>query len=135
MLENRISLLERAGVRDTAALTVLLPALADSARVVSSPFSPDVTERFLPGIAYSSLCAQRIQEDRGGVTIFAPLLYADWRTNVYARDMHERNLTLLRQYPDRPVYLLRPRSNETGASVDLYPLRRDSLLAVWERGE
>ena len=135
VLENRISLLERAGVRDTAALTALLPALADSARVVSSPFSPDATERFLPGIAYSSLCAQRIQEDRGGVTIFAPLLYADWRTNVYARDMHERNLTLLRQYPDRPVYLLRPRSNETGASVDLYPLRRDSLLAVWERGE
>ena len=135
VLERRISELERAGVRDTAALTALIPALSDSARVVSSPFSPDATERFLPRSVYSPLCAQRIQEDRGGVTIFAPLLYAEWGTNVYARDMHERNLTLLRRYPTRAVYLLRPRSNETGASVDLYPLRRDSLLAVWDHGE
>jgi hypothetical protein len=135
VLEHRVGVLERAGVRDTAALTALLPTLADSARVVSSPFSPDVTERYLPGTVYSPLCAQRIQEDRDGVTILAPLLYADWGTNVYARDMHERNLTLVRQYPDRSVYLLRPRTNATGASVDLYPLRRDSLLTVWAHSE
>ena len=135
LLEHRIGALERGGVRDTTALAALLPALADSARVVPSPFSPDVTERYLPGTGYSPLCAQRIQEDRNGVTILAPLLYANWGSNVYARDMHDRNLTLLRRHPDRAVFLLRPRTNQTGAPVELYPLRRDSLIAVWTRGE
>ena len=135
LLEHRIGALERAGIRDTTALAALLPALADSARVVKSPFSPDVTERYLPGTVYSPLCAQRIQEDRSGVTILAPLLYADWGSNVYARDMHARNLTLLRGHPQRAVFLLRPRTNQTGAPVELHPLRRDSLIAVWARGE
>src|SRR5687767_8501824 len=114
-LEERIGALERAGVRDTAALAALLPALADSARVVKSPFSPDITERYLPGSVYSSRCAQRIQEDRAGFTLLAPLLASEWGSNVYARDMHERNVTLVQRYPDRAVYLLRPLTNALGA--------------------
>ena len=66
-----------------------------------------------------------------GFTLLAPLLYADWGTNVYARDMHERNLALVRRYPNRPVYLLRPPTNAIGALPELYPLRRDSLEAAW----
>lgn len=130
-LEQRIGALENEGVRDSAALSALMPLLADSAQTVKSPFSLDVTERYLPGTAYTPTCAQRIAEDRLGFTLLAPLLYADWGTNVYARDMHARNLALVRRYPGRSIYLLRPPSNATGALPQLYPLRRDSLQAVW----
>ena len=98
---------------------------------MKSPFSPDVTERYLPGAVYTPQCVERISEDRLGFTLLAPLLYRDWGTNVYARDMHGRNLALLRRYPDRRVFLLRPLSGETGAPLQLYPLRQDSLLAAW----
>ena len=108
-----------------------MPLLADSARVVKSPFSLDVTERYLPGSVYTPECVQRLAEDQTAFTLLAPLLYADWGTNVYARDMHARNLALLRRYPDRPLYLLRPPTNAIGALPELYPLRRDSLQVAW----
>ena len=130
-LERRISEVERSPARDTAAFRMLSPLLADSARVIESPFSRDVTERYLPGSVYSPTCVQRIGEDRLGFTLLAPLLYRDWGTNVYARDMHARNRALLQQYPNRQVYLMRPTSGETGAPLRLYPLRQDSLLAAW----
>jgi hypothetical protein len=131
LLEQRVTTLERDRVRDTLALSALLPLLADSARVVKSPFSLDVTERYLPGTAYSPTCVTRIAEDRAGFTLLAPLLFVDWGSNVYARDMQERNLALLRRYPMRAVYLLRPPTNDVGVLPQLYPLRRDSLLTVW----
>jgi hypothetical protein len=134
-LERRVSEIERGTARDTVAFRMLAPLLADSARVVKSPFSPDVTERYLPGSTYADVCAQRINDDRVGFGLLAPLLYRDWGTNVYARDMHDRNRSLLRRYADRPVYLLRPASNEIGASLRLFPLRRDSLVAVWGETE
>ena len=135
VLEHRIGALERGGVRDTAAFLALVPTLVDSARVVKSPFSPDMTERYLPGSVYSALCVQRIEEDRLGFTLLAPLLIANWGSNVYARDMHERNLVLMRQYSPRPMYLMRPETNDVGARVRLYALRRDSVLAAWTRPE
>ena len=130
-LEQRIGTLEHLGVRGTAALSALLPLLTDSARVVKSPLSPDVTERFLPGTTYTPTCVARLSDDRLGFTLLAPLLYADWGSNVYARDMHERNAALVRRYPNRPLYLLRPPSNVTGALPELHPLRRDSVQAAW----
>ena len=131
MLDHRITMVEQAGVRDTAAVSALMPLLVDSARVEKSPFSLDVTERYLPGSVYTPECVQRIAEDRAGFTLLAPLLYADWGTNVYARDMHARNLALVRRYPNRAVYLLRPPTNAIGALPELYPLRRDSLQVAW----
>ena len=131
VLEQRLSALERAGTRDTAALAALLPVLNDSARTVKSPYSLNVTERYLPGAVYTPTCIQRLAEDQAGFTLLAPLLYRDWGTNVYARDMHERNMALVRRYPNRPVYLLRPSTNATGVMPELYPLRRDSLHAAW----
>jgi hypothetical protein len=130
-LEQRIGALERGAVRDTAAFTALVPLLADSSRTVKSPFSLDVTERYLPGSAYAPVCVKRIAEDRLGFTLLAPLLYADWGSNLYARDMHDRNLALMRRYPDRPVYLLRPPTNDVGAALQLFPLSRDSVRAAW----
>jgi len=131
VLEQRLTALEQAGVHDSAALSALLPLLADSARAVKSPFSADVTERYVPGTEYTPTCMERLSEDRLGFTLLAPLLYADWGRNVYARDMHARNVALIRRYPNRPVYLLRPPSNATGAVPELYPLRRDSLQSAW----
>ena len=130
-LEQRIADIERSRLRDTAAFTLLSPLLVDSARVVKSPFSPDVTERFLPGSAYPPICVQRIAEDRSGFTLLAPLLYRDWGTNIYARDMHARNLALVRRHPDRRVFLLRPINGDTNAPLELYPLRQDSLVVAW----
>jgi hypothetical protein len=134
-LEQRIGALERGAVRDTAAFEALVPLLADSSRTVKSPFSLDVTERYLPGSAYARVCVKRITEDRLGFTLLAPLLYADWGTNLYARDMHDRNLALMRRYPDRPVYLLRPPTNDVGAALQLFPLSRDSVRAAWGGAE
>jgi hypothetical protein len=130
-LETQIGALERSGVGDGAAFRSLVPLLADSSRTVKSPFSPDVTERYLEGSTYAPVCVQRVTEDRLGFTLLAPLLYRDWGTNVYARDMHERNLALVRQHPNRRVYLLRPPITDTGSEPRLYPLRPDSLLAAW----
>src|SRR4030095_9984141 len=53
LLEQRLTTLEHAGARDTAAVAALFPLLVDSARTVKSPFSLDVTERYLPGVAYT----------------------------------------------------------------------------------
>ena len=131
VLELGIAAVERAGVRDSAAFHALSPLLADSSRVVKSPFSPDVTERYLEGFNYAPVCIQRVTEDRLGFTLLAPLLYKDWGTNVYARDMHERNLALVRRYPNRPVFLLRPPNNDTGTQPQLFPLRHDSLMTAW----
>ena len=131
LLEQRLTTLEHAGARDTAAVAALFPLLVDSARTVKSPFSLDVTERYLPGVTYTATCIQRLSEDRAGFTLLAPLLYRDWGTNVYARDMHERNLALVRRYPNRPVYLLRPTTNAIGAMPQLFPLQRDSLQVAW----
>jgi hypothetical protein len=130
-LEQRIAALETSGVRDTAAFRALASLLGDSSRTVKSPFSLDVTERYLPGSAYAPVCVQRIADDRLGFTLLAPLLYANWGTNLYARDMHARNLALLRRYPDRPVYLLRPPTNDVGSRLELFPLRVDSLRTAW----
>jgi hypothetical protein len=130
VLETHISQLEHSTARDTAAFRALAPLLVDSAQVVKSPYSPDVTERYLPGSEYPAQCVRRIEEDRAGFTLIAPLLYRDWGTNVYARDMHERNAALIRQYPGRAVYLLRPATSETGVVPQLYPLRADSIAAA-----
>jgi hypothetical protein len=135
VLEQRIGVLEHSAVRDTAAFRALAPLLADSARTVKSPFSLDVTERYLPGSAYAAVCVQRLADDRLGFTLLAPLLYANWGTNLYARDMHERNIALMRRYPDRPMYLLRPPTNDVGAGLQLFPLSRDSVRAAWGGAE
>ena len=131
VLDSAITALERAGARGPSAVQLLLPVLADSARVQPSAWSPDVSERVLPGHPYGLACQRRIAEDRGGFTIFLATLTRDWGDNVYARDLHARDSLLLRQYPDRPLYLLRTAGPQNGAPLLLVPLVRDSLLAEW----
>ena len=89
-LERGLDSLERTGGRDSVARAVMLPLLADSARVVRSPFSVDSTERFLPGAPYGPRCMRRVQEDRAGFTVYLPFLVANGENVVYARDLHAR---------------------------------------------
>ena len=108
----------------------LRPLLADSARLVPSPFSPDTTELVLPGSRYSPTCLQRIQDDREGFTLLPPLILARGGGNVYMRDLHERNYLILQEYPDRAVYLLRPPSGELGLAPVFQPVSRDSIIQL-----
>ncbi len=112
----------------------LLLLMADSARLVRSPYSPDTTELLLPGSAYTPTCARRINEDREGFTVFPPLRLARGNGNVYVRDLHERNALLLAPEPDRPVYLLRPASSELGSVPVFQRLDGDSIRRAFRPG-
>jgi hypothetical protein len=132
VLEHALARVEESGVRDTAALREFLPLLADSARVIPSPYSPDATERYLPGASYDARCVERIADDRAGFTVLAPVLARDWGDDIYARDMHERNAPLLARYPDRPIFLMRPSGDAPDAPPRLFPVSRDSALRAWD---
>lgn len=132
VLDHAIAALQRApgsAVINDAMLRALDATTADSSRLVRSSFSPDTSERFLPGHRYTQDCVDRINEDRGGTTLLAPLLLAR-DGNVYVRDLHERNAELAREYPTRSLFLLRPPSALSGVAPVFYPLSRDSLLAA-----
>jgi hypothetical protein len=115
-----------------AVLGALNAAMADSGRLVRSSFSPDTSERFLPGHRYTQGCVDRINEDRGGTMLLAPLLLAR-DGNVYVRDLHERNAVLAREYPNRPLFLLRPPSAHADVAPQFYLLSRDSVLTAGQR--
>ena len=134
ILDEALGRLERDGVRDTAAFRALVPLLRDSLRVVKTTYSTDITEKVLPGTAYSETCRIRLAEDAAGFTLLAPLLDETWKDgNVYARDMHARDTLLARRYPGRPFYLLRPVSTEVGAPLEMVRLPEDSLRRAWGR--
>lgn len=131
-LEEHLDSLDAGSARGAAAFARLRPLLGDSARLIASPFSPDTTERFMPGSSYSPRCKSRILADREGFTLLPPLLLAHGGGNIYARDLGERDTLLLRAHPDLPVYLLRPTSTRVGESPRFYPLPRDSVMRAWE---
>ena len=89
--------------------------------------SPDTTERVLPGAAYTPRCDARLAEDREGFTLYAPLSVRSGGGNLYVRDLHGRDTLLLQRYPDRPVYLVRPRSPDVGEPPLFQPASRDSI--------
>jgi hypothetical protein len=123
-LEEGIHAAERSDIHGEAALNALTPLMQPTGTVQPSPFSPDSSERYLPGATYTSRCMERIAEDRAGFTLFAPFLLAHGGGNIYARDLGEENPLLMAKYPDRPVYLLKPVSPEIGAPFRFYPLRQ-----------
>lgn len=113
VLEETLGRLEEQSIRERAALAVLRPLMADSARLVPSDLSPDFTQRRLPGLPYTAGCLARLEADRAGY-----LLYAPWRLlrdgNVYARWLPGREKEIAAAFPGRPVYRL----HRAGAAVN-----------------
>jgi len=134
-LEQAVEHLEGGMTRGMAAFNVLRPLLRDSTHLAGSPVSPDTTEQYLPGSQYSPRCVARISDDRAGFTLFTPLLLAHGGNNIYARDLHGRDTLLVRAYPNRPLYLLKPATSDIGEPPRFYPLSRDSLERAWNDPE
>jgi hypothetical protein len=128
-LELGITRTEEHGLTGATAFAALQPLLADSARTIISPYSPDPSERALPDTPYPPGCVAMVQQDNAGFTLFLPLLLAHGGDNIYARDLGARDTLLMNRYPDRPVYLLRPSTSKMGDLPRFYPVRRDSLPA------
>ena len=133
-LDRALRVLEGDSVRDAMAESRLAPLLSDSSAVQPSPFSPDSTEKVLPGAQYDRVCVARINEDRAGYTHLAPLQLERGSNNVYARDLQAHDSLLLAEYPSRRIYLLRRKRADPDAPFEWIPLRRDSLLAAWRGG-
>jgi hypothetical protein len=131
VLDHALDSLESSGAHGTMALARLRPLLADSTRLARSPFSPDSSERYLSGLVYSAGCTAHIDADRDGFTLLMPLLIARGGANIYARDFGPRDSLLLREYPTRPIYLLRPPTTRIGDAPRFYPLSPDSLWRAW----
>ena len=130
-LDHAIGKLEADTTRGIAAFQALRPLLADSARLVGSPASPDTTEQYLPGSQYSADCLARVDDDQDGFTLYTPLLLAHGGNNVYARDLHKRDTLLVRTYPERSIFLLKPATAAIGEPPRFYPVSRDSLERAW----
>jgi len=133
-LDAGITQVEQQDMRADEAFAVLAPMLRDSALVQASPFSPDSTEGFRRGVNYTPRCLARIAEDQAGFTVMAPLLLARQPNVLYIRDLHERDSLILGRYPERDVFLLRPRGPAEGAPPAFERLARDSLYRVWRIG-
>ncbi|HEV8599976.1 MAG TPA: hypothetical protein VGQ69_11495 [Gemmatimonadales bacterium] len=134
-LELALSELEQRSARGAVAVAALAPLRADSARLVKAEeITGDPSLRLTRGMRYPASCLRKLEENRAGFTLFAPLLLARGGGNVYARDLGARDSLVLRDFPERPVYLLRPASGRVGAEPQFSRLERDSLLAAWRAG-
>jgi len=130
-LELALSALEGRQLRGAAVVAALAPLRADSTRLVNAEsVTGDPSLRLTPGVRYPPRCVAKIEANRGGFTLYPPLLLARGG-NVYARDLGGRDSVLLKDYPGRPVYLLKPPTGAVGAEPVFYGLRTDSLLAAW----
>ena len=110
-------------------------AAGETRLVNAESVTGDPSLRLTPGIHYPARCIAKIEANRSGFTLFPPLLLARRFGNVYARDLGPRDSLLIVEYPDRPLYLLKPASGRVGAEPEFRPLRRDSLRAAWRKGE
>lgn len=126
VLDSALVVLEQQDVRGLPARSALWPLLRDSASVQSSTLSPDRSERVLSGRTYPQRCLEHIADDHRGVALY-PLLLAEPRSsNIFVRDLGERNVMLTRQYPHRAAYLLVARAPNDSVYV-LRPLPPHTL--------
>jgi hypothetical protein len=129
VLEEGLTRYEEAGGKPGPAAAVSLrPLLADSAKLVKSPFSPDPSQRFLQGARYTPRCISRVNEDRASFALLAPLWLSRRSDLFFARNLHERNASLLASRPEKNVYLLRQAKGDPEPRY--VRLSRDSILAL-----
>jgi hypothetical protein len=128
-LDDMATQLERSGTRGAAAESRLRPLLADSARVVLSSLSPDGTERVLPGSTYPPACMERIEEDRGGYTLFGPMLLARDSQTRWIRDLHARDTLVLSSTDLERSWIMR--REPSGLTLILERVNADSVRRAW----
>jgi hypothetical protein len=134
-LDSALVDLERREVVGDSAAAALISLAGDSTELISAPrLTGDPTLRLSRGATYRAGCAASIRANHEGFTVFAPLMLARRHENIWARDLGARDSLLLAQFPDRPVYLLRPASSDPDAPLRFEPMERDSLLAAWRSG-
>lgn len=131
ILDRALRSLEVSATKGVNAERVLAPLRADSALVVSSPFSPDSTERRRPGERYDQRCVDRINDDRAGYALLPPFLLERESGNIYARDLQAHDSLLVAQYPTRALYMVRREGAAAGAPLQWIKLNRDSLATAW----
>lgn len=142
-LDVALGQLEERNVTDPAEVVAALrPLAADSASMVLDPMSGSPGDPFTgltqADTAAVSLCALRryLEEQQGGYMLlpFQALLGPTWSEDgpIVAQDLHEENRRLLKAYPDRPAYYLKPvRIRGAIREFTLAPLEADSVERVW----
>jgi hypothetical protein len=107
-----------------------LDAYVDSAPLISPRGFPDTAIRLLPGSTLAPRCVRRIREDEAGFTTYAAVLLSGNDSTIYLRDLHAADSVVMRQYPDRPLWLLTAGVGAT-AGLHLVRLDPDSLWREW----
>ena len=108
-LETRLGDAERAGRRGPALLADLEAAAPTADPGITAPdVVPDRLIRLPSNRQLSPACVAEIERDRQGTMQFPAYLHLNAPTLdgdvVWARDLGDRNTTLQRLYPDRPLY-------------------------------
>jgi hypothetical protein len=129
VLEGVVDSLERNGARGKRAEMRLL-AVRDSSRAAKSSAARGVSQPLPADTALLDRCRRRQSDNTRGTALFLPMLAARG-PNVYARDLHGRDSLLVKQYPERAVYLLAPVNADAGAAWRFYPVKLDSAWAAW----
>jgi len=98
-------------------------------------FAEGATIRVRRGEAFSPTCRREVEADRFGAVALAPLVWQgdlpgiETGRPLFVRDMGpERNLALLRRYPERAVYLFTP--TRDGAPPQLLPYA-EGVRLLW----
>jgi hypothetical protein len=130
-LEEAVMSIERGNARGPKATAALMPLLRDRDEVKLMTLANGAFWPVQSGIGYSPQCRERVTQSSAGVVPLAPLLLSGSPSNVYVRDLHARDTLLLKQYPDRPVFVVRRDSSAAGATLRYHRASRDSLLGSW----
>jgi hypothetical protein len=130
-LEEAVLVLEREGRRGPDAVAALTPLLRDRDQVKLATLPSGAFWPVQPSVGYSPQCRERVQESSVGLVPLAPLLLSGGPTNVYVRDLHARDSLLLKQYPNRPIFVVRRDSSVAGVTLRYHRASRDSLIGSW----
>ena len=130
-LEEAVLALERQGTRGPSAMSALMPLLRDRDQVKLATLPSGAFWPVQPSVEYSPQCRERVHESSTGVVPLAPLLLSGGPTNVYVRDLHARDSLLLKQHPNRPIFVIRRDSSAAGVTLRYHRASRDSLISSW----
>ena len=130
-LEEAVLVLEREGTRGPTAVAALMPLLRDRAQVKLVTLPSGAFWPVQSSVGYSPQCRERVQESSAGLVPLAPLLLSGGPTNIYVRDLHARDSLLLKQYPNRPIFVVRRDSSAAGVTLRYHRASRDSLIGSW----